>query len=68
MLFLTWGVNGVCPEEMVELSELVDLPVVQLTSADYTKASTLMSHSLPGIGHFAKKTKKKKKERKTLPK
>ena len=35
---LTLGVNGVCPKEMVELSWLVELPVVELTSADCTYA------------------------------
>ena len=34
--FLTKGVNGVYPEEMVELSRLVELPVVELTSANCT--------------------------------
>ena len=34
-LLLTQGPNGVCPEEMVELSRLAELPVVKLTAADY---------------------------------
>ena len=30
-LLLTQGVNGVCPVEMIELSGLVELSVVELT-------------------------------------
>ena len=33
-LLVVWGVNGVCPDEMVELSMLVELPVVELSGAD----------------------------------
>ena len=33
-LFLTHTVSGRCPEEMVELNTLVELPVVELTNAD----------------------------------
>ena len=34
-LFLTLGVSGVCPEEMVKLTGLVELLVVELTGANY---------------------------------
>ena len=33
-MLLTREVTGVCPEEMVELSGLIELPVVELTDAD----------------------------------
>ena len=50
-LLLIWGVSGVYLEEMIELSGLVELSVIELTSAD-----CIAGHQVPIFSYFSQHT------------